>query len=77
MTTRLTKEKDIVWKAKDQTCVVLIEVKGKVYQVVLDEGQMNSLISVLPELFSDGKVHISKENLSGVSFHKLSVKKTK
>ena len=64
------KENDL-WKVKDQKCVVLIEVNGKIHQVSLDKEQMASLIFILPQLFDDHKIKVMKEELDNIYFKKL------
>lgn len=65
------KQEKSIWKVKDQKCVVLIEVEGKIHQVDLDKEQMNSLIFVLPQLFDDHKIKVLEKELENVYFEKL------
>jgi len=55
--------KEIIWKKGKQKCIVIVEVKGKCYQVILDKEQTDSLIFILPQLFDDHIIKISKEEL--------------
>ena len=66
----MNKEKNI-WKVKDQKCVVLIEVEGKIHQVNLDKSQMESLIFILPQLFDDHKIKVQEKELENIYFEKL------
>ena len=56
-------KKDLIWKAEEQRCCVLISVKGKTYQVALDKSGQESIAFILPQLFSDHKVKILPEEL--------------
>lgn len=51
------------WKKGKQKLVVIIEVDKKVYQVDLNKEQMNDLISILPQLFSDNIIKVISEEL--------------
>jgi hypothetical protein len=57
------KSKDLVWKAKDQKCGVIINVGGETYQVCLNQEQMNSILFILPQLFDDNKIKVYEEAL--------------
>ena len=63
-------KKKIIWKAKDQKCVVLIEIEEKIYQVDLDKQQMESLIFILPQLFNDHKIKVIDKELENIYFEK-------
>ena len=51
----------------------LNNVKGKTYQVALDEEKENSIIFILPQLFDDHIVKILSDELS-ISFPKIKPK---
>jgi hypothetical protein len=59
------------WKVKDQKCVVLIEINGKIHQVDLDKDQMQSLIFILPQLFDNHKIRVNEKELENIYFDQL------
>ena len=55
--------REIIWKKGKQKCIVVAEVNGKCYQVILNKDQTDSLIFILPQLFDDHIIKISEEEL--------------
>lgn len=55
----------LLWKGKDQRLAVLVAIKGKTYQVALDENKMKSVLFVLIQMFPNGIIKVLPDEIKG------------
>lgn len=72
----MNKKNKVVKTMKSIKMIVVIEIGGKVHQVLLNDTQRNSILNLIVAT-SDGAIKVSEQSIDGLEFEKLPTKNQK